>query len=192
MKNIFYLLIFPLVIACSSVKNIEKKCSQYPFEELDSIEQTLRKVNYKISVPENWTSYSKGSIALYLKKDFNDSLSYYYNNLARININSFKLKETCVDFYDIDKFLTYWLHSVNRYNHHEFKYVLLKTNHIKYGKGYIIKHRRRLKGKIYSTSELLLFHKNYGYSFRFSAEVEMFETYLNVFEETINSFTVIN
>jgi hypothetical protein len=189
-KIIFFITLFFIITACSSLKKMERKCKENPFEELDSLQSTLKEINYKVSIPKKWKSYSKGSIALYLTKKNKDSINYF-DFIAHILIYSNKLNNKCKNTQDIEAFLSYRLKHINMFYSKDFKYILLETNHKKYGKGYIIKYKRRLNNKIISYSELILFHNNYGYGFNYFAETEIFQKHLSTFEKVINSFEIL-
>ena len=76
--------------------------------------------------------------------------------------------------------------------------MLLKTNHSRYGKVYIVKYAykndaildKQKKPLITNNVVFLLFKDQIGYEILYGADAKVFEAYLPVLEEVVKSFVI--
>ena len=192
-KKVLIFSLLAAILSCSSVKRVEKSCRENPFEELDSLQKSNQKLNYKIYNPKDWkngkTSYGDWYS---LQEEFTDSLNYY--NKANVYIGLHKIANECNSTaYTIDDYLSYFIDYKSKwFPKGKFKYLLLKGKHKIYGSIYIVKYTEKINAnKSYTRSFFLFFHDNKGYNIQYVTDPKYYDTYLPEVQKMVNSFRIL-
>lgn len=163
------------------------------FKQLDSLEAIQRVVDFSFGrESEKWLTYDH-------RENKTGSLSYYKKigktqdstGFQTVHLLAFKdeVKEKNKGKATIEDYLDFTLRKYKLY-YPKFKYILLRSKHNRYGNLYILKYGHSRQNNPSMSAVFLLMHKDFGYTIRFQAPKEYFDTFLPEVEKMVNSFTL--
>lgn len=197
------------IFSCSAVLKIS--CKKNPFQDLDSLQRTKKVRNFVAIKPVGWYSNQSTTGALGFSIDrektleSNPPIIHHLDNIntkrnvAYISITNKSVRNQCKIETTLDDYLHFFISNKKKWAvNKEFNYILLKTNHSRYGNFYIVKYSYKnnsiiQKGKkplITNNVVFLLFKHQIGYEIYYGADAKLFETYLPVLEEVVKSFVI--
>jgi len=206
--GLLFLLSF-FIFSCSAVLKVN--CKKNPFQELDSLQRTKKVRNFTALKPVGWYSNQSTAGALgysidrktplesnppILHRPDNDDPK---RNVAFISISNTRVRNHCKTEVTLEDYMHFFISNKKRWSGNKaFNYVLLKTNHSRYGKVYIVKYAykndaildKQKKPLITNNVVFLLFKDQIGYEILYRADAKVFETYLPVLEEVVKSFVI--
>ena len=146
---LFFLFFF--LFSCSSVLKVN--CKKNPFEELDSLQRTKKVRNFTAVKPVGWFSHQAATGALaysidrkkllqsnppILHRPENDDPK---RNVAFLSISNTRVRNPCKTEVTLEDYLHFFISNKKRWSGNKaFNYILLKSNHNRYGKVYIVKY----------------------------------------------------
>ncbi len=204
---LFFLSFF--IFFCSSVLKVN--CKKNPFEELDSLQRTKKVRNFTAVKPVGWFSHQAATGALaysidrkkllqsnppILHRPENDDPK---RNVAFLSISNTRVRNPCKTEVTLEDYLHFFISNKKRWSGNKaFNYILLKSNHNRYGKVYIVKYAykndtildKEKKPLLTKNVVFLLFKDQIGYEIYYGADAKVFERFLPVFEDVVKSFFI--
>mgnify|MGYP006072478557 FL=1 len=197
------------IFSCSAVLKVT--CKKNPFQDLDSLQSTKKARNFSALKPVGWYSNQSevGALSFSIDREktleSNPPIIHHLDNIntkrnvAYISITNKSVRNQCKIETTLEDYLHFFISNKKRWAvNKEFNYILLKTNHSRYGKVYIVKYSYKnnsiiQKGKkplITNIVVFLLFKDQIGYEIYYSADSNVFETYLPVLNSVVASFVI--
>lgn len=197
------------IFSCSALLKVN--CKKNPFQELDSLQRTKKVRNFTALKPVDWYSNQskRGALGYFIDRkiplESNPPILHRLDNgdpkrnIAFISISNTHVRNHCKIEVTLEDYMHFFISNKKRWSGNKvFNYVLLKTNHSRYGKVYIVKYAYKndaildKEKKLLITNNLvfLLFKDQIGYEILYGADAKVFETYLPVLEEVVKSFVI--
>tara|TARA_B110000208_G_scaffold17742_1_gene21398 strand:+ start:13347 stop:13871 length:525 start_codon:yes stop_codon:yes gene_type:complete len=147
-------LLFLFSISIFSFSAVLKiSCKKNPFQDLDSLQITKKVRNFVAIKPVGWYSNQSSTGALGFSIDrektleSNPPIIHHLDNIntkrnvAYISITNKSVRNQCKIETTLDDYLHFFISNKKKWAvNKEFNYILLKTNHSRYGNFYIVKY----------------------------------------------------
>ena len=139
------------IFSCSAVLKIS--CKKNPFQDLDSLQITKKVRNFVAIKPVGWYSnqLTTGALGFSIDREktleSNPPIIHHLDNIntkrnvAYISITNKSVRNQCKIETTLDDYLHFFISNKKKWAvNKEFNYILLKTNHSRYGNFYIVKY----------------------------------------------------